>query len=652
MTLPAESESIDALVAELEALGGGDARIGLSTVVCISRPCTRGAVRIVETVTGGDVASVHDPRCPDDVPEQQAIRRFPVTRGGAIDGGDANAPTVLFQTVGTSVLEWLLAGFSSAIIAAGEAGSGKTHALFGPDDAVDGDERHGVCRRLLFELYGLVEAKRRDKDGLSPLSIGVACWEVRESEAIDLLAATPRSGPPGRPPAHAGASADPHPWTLVHAPSIAHAMRLLALGRSRSISSPLRGTAGVAGRASLFVRLALHDAHRGSFASLYLVDLVGSSPLPSSADADAAAFAARQGGTPGGGPSAVRSGAAANSSAGVPLSGAALIAERRGLNRQVLSFHQILAEISAADGPVDGGGPIHLRHLPSSRNSPLAQQLTPLLLGSCRCQLLACVRSEAEHFQETCTTLRALTRFAGCRSACMRLLGVELSDVGMRAAESVLPPLHALPRRPPPMRPPQPLARRADAAAALDDGAAHRSQSEGTRLVPPSTSDLHRVWQAHARSDQLAAMEGEAACTAAGAAIHMAAHPSEPSPSTTAYRPSRLAAVPSPSGLVSDCERDASIRRGGVAASDSQQVDGSAGTLMNAFWEAADAATRPLGARKPSAPRRGSEAAAHVLADTSSSSEALRVQLQEMMAPAANRRSRLVAAQNSDPPTA
>ena len=93
---------------------------------------------------------------------------------------------------------------------------------------------------------------------------------------VDLLAA---GGPEGQQAAQAAAAGGAHPFVLVRCPTLEEAMRLLSLGRSRSINAKPTALPSAA-RASLFVRLALHDAVRGSLASLYLVDLVGSGALP------------------------------------------------------------------------------------------------------------------------------------------------------------------------------------------------------------------------------------------------------------------------------------------------------------------------------------------------------------------------------------
>ena len=126
------------LADELASLGGGNARVGSAAVLCSVRQVSPGSSSIVETKAGGSVVCVCDPRMPRGTPEAQAVREFRVSVGGTIEHSadyvaEADeAAAQLFDTAGASALEWLLAGFSSSVLAIGESGSGKTRALFGP----------------------------------------------------------------------------------------------------------------------------------------------------------------------------------------------------------------------------------------------------------------------------------------------------------------------------------------------------------------------------------------------------------------------------------------------------------------------------------------------------------------------------------------
>lgn len=374
-----------ALAEELEALGGGDARVGAGSALCIVRRDGSGASSVV--ATHGSRVLVRDPKVPADTPEDRAVRRF------RVDASPEGAGH-LFDAAGVPALEWLLAGFSAALVATGEAGAGKSHALFGPDGVAE-PERHGLCPRILAELYDHIEARRGgaadDDDAISDdafddtdrrtLTLAIACWEVRHDRVVDLLCA---GGPDGQQAASAAERGGPHPYVLVRAPSRRDAVRLLALARHRSIATRssvgVAATAALPGRASLFVRLALHDASRQSLASLYLVDLVGAAPLPTAAEAAAlAALLARGAASP------------------AAVSPGALIAERRGLNRQYAAVHRMLAELGALG---EGSGP---QQVLGARDSRLTQQLAPLLVGSCRTQILGSL-----HGRSLATALRLL----------------------------------------------------------------------------------------------------------------------------------------------------------------------------------------------------------------------------------------------------
>ena len=77
---PLLTDEVLALAAELEALVGGDARVGQANITVKIRPSAPGLVTIVdaEEVDGSlenNVVLVHDPRCPPNTPEAQAAPR-------------------------------------------------------------------------------------------------------------------------------------------------------------------------------------------------------------------------------------------------------------------------------------------------------------------------------------------------------------------------------------------------------------------------------------------------------------------------------------------------------------------------------------------------------------------------------------------------
>ena len=160
------------LSAELEALGGGDTRVGEATVFCRVRPVERASEALVVTVgSSGSHMLVRDPRTSDATPAAHAVRRFRISPGGAIGGAAALAAPVgrgatqsdVAASVGREALEWWLAGFNASVIAHGQTGAGKTYSLYGPAAAVYAEsvppDAMGLVPRLLGRVY---EARRRD----------------------------------------------------------------------------------------------------------------------------------------------------------------------------------------------------------------------------------------------------------------------------------------------------------------------------------------------------------------------------------------------------------------------------------------------------------------------------------------------------------
>jgi hypothetical protein len=324
------------LSAELESLGGGDTRVGEAAVYCRIRPIEPGLGE-PQVVTVGGTGShvlVRDPHSAEGMPVQQALRRYRVSAGGAIGGPEANAPGAggatqadVFASLGADVFEWWLSGFNATLIAHGQSRSGKTHTLFGPAAAVYGalapPEATGLVPRLLSRVYGIAEAS----GARAPeLELAVACYEVRHSGVVDLLAPPPADGAAGQPPGHEVAT--------VAAPSLLDALSLLATAQARSLNWAVAAAGGgsrtlvpVPGRASFVLQLTLRNARRACTSTLHIVDLVGVAPA---------------GGAPGG--MASRAGGS-YSCAG----GGATDFERRCLAQQLLAFTRMLVELGQLD---------------------------------------------------------------------------------------------------------------------------------------------------------------------------------------------------------------------------------------------------------------------------------------------------------------
>uniref|UniRef100_A0A7S3T2C8 Kinesin motor domain-containing protein n=1 Tax=Emiliania huxleyi TaxID=2903 RepID=A0A7S3T2C8_EMIHU len=263
------------LSAELEALGGGDTRVGEATVFCRVRPVERASEAPIVTVgSSGSHMLVRDPRTSDTTPAAHAVRRFRISPGGAIGGAAALAAPVgrgatqsdVAASVGREALEWWLAGFNASVIAHGQTGAGKTYSLYGPAAAVYAEsvppDAMGLVPRLLGRVYEAIEAAATSEDGAPRLSLGVSCFEVRHASVVDLLAPEQRGGGGGGG-GGGGCAADD--FVAVSAPELSDALSLLATAQRRSANwSVAPGGAGgrpmlvaTAGRASVVPRLTL-----------------------------------------------------------------------------------------------------------------------------------------------------------------------------------------------------------------------------------------------------------------------------------------------------------------------------------------------------------------------------------------------------------
>jgi hypothetical protein len=350
------------LSAELEALGGGDTRVGEAAVYCRIRPIEVGLAepQVVTVGSTGSHVLVRDPHSAEGVPVQQALRRYRVSAGGGIGGPEANAPggggatqADVFASLGADVFDWWLSGFNATLIAHGQSRSGKTHTLFGPAAAVYGapapPEATGLVPRLLSRVYGMAEASgARAPD----LELAMACYEVRHSGVVDLLAPPPADGAAGPPPGHE--------ITTVAAPSLLDALSLLATAQTRSLNWVAAAGAGgrtlvaVPGRASFVLQLTLHNARRACTSTLHIVDLVGAASAGGSA-------------APTGGP-ASRAGAC-----GGGYGGGTTDFERRCLAQQLLAFTRMLAELGQLD---PAAAATARRPLLAARDSKLTQVRT------------------------------------------------------------------------------------------------------------------------------------------------------------------------------------------------------------------------------------------------------------------------------------
>ncbi len=72
--------------------------------------------------------------------------------------------------------EWVLEGFSAALLAFGQSGTGKSSTLFGPQHS----STEPILPAVLHSLFNSCSS--------NSLRVGVSCWEIVQHELVDLLA--------------------------------------------------------------------------------------------------------------------------------------------------------------------------------------------------------------------------------------------------------------------------------------------------------------------------------------------------------------------------------------------------------------------------------------------------------------------------------
>ncbi|KAK9814371.1 hypothetical protein WJX72_004732 [[Myrmecia] bisecta] len=230
--------------------------------------------------------------------------------------------------------------------------------------------------------------------------VGLACWEVLQNEAINLL--------PTPTEAHAAqrsqASANPSAFDSVEVASAAEAHAALLQAQTRSCnwgSDAASSLTALPNRAHTFVRITLYDAQQQRVSTLHIVDLVGSQSLSQS-----------QG--------------VVGSSLEAPDTLSQRQRERRVVNQQLLGLTRIISEL--AQKPALTGSTSRLL---SARESKLTQILAPLLAGNSRTFMLATLSPDPANYLDTINTLRVATRAQAIKTACMTTRGVPPETVKM-----------------------------------------------------------------------------------------------------------------------------------------------------------------------------------------------------------------------------
>ena len=150
--------------------GGGDARVGAASLYCAVCPAhvrlgaagghpphhnlskhapngnmrARSIVGVEETPGGCTTVVVEDPDKDEDLngrdDDRRGVRRYRVAAAGE-KAADA---------VVADVAEWVMAGFDATVVAFGQAGTGKSHALFGGGGGSHEHDAPGIASRTFI----------------------------------------------------------------------------------------------------------------------------------------------------------------------------------------------------------------------------------------------------------------------------------------------------------------------------------------------------------------------------------------------------------------------------------------------------------------------------------------------------------------------
>ena len=92
---------------------------------------------------------------------------------------------MLFQEVGRPVVDWVLEGFNSCVLAFGQTGSGKTHSMMG---RLEGSPAgYGLIPRICFSLFDALESDMGG-GGIHSCNVNFSHLEIYNENVRDLLA--------------------------------------------------------------------------------------------------------------------------------------------------------------------------------------------------------------------------------------------------------------------------------------------------------------------------------------------------------------------------------------------------------------------------------------------------------------------------------
>ena len=197
-----DSETLS-LTEELEALGGGDARIASLELHIILGSKNNKEPKGHEQIYWDydKVLGVRDALQPSDQPASDSMKYVPVTSTMSLNSDDSyrflESNKKLVSLVEDSS-RWLAEGFNNCIIAVGPRETGKTSTLFGPlgdfnvvnhyTIAQEMNRREGhssFIPAVLSSTYLKKETARKSRN--ERFTIGLSAWVLYDNNIVDLL---------------------------------------------------------------------------------------------------------------------------------------------------------------------------------------------------------------------------------------------------------------------------------------------------------------------------------------------------------------------------------------------------------------------------------------------------------------------------------
>jgi len=462
-----------ALALELESLGGGDAALGRFEVHAVIDerldPREKSSAKVLWV--HGKTVGIRDAFLPKSAASADSMAYASVSSTSKFSTFVQNPAKSPLDP--QAIVSWVLDGFNACVLSYGSRGVGKSLAFFGQEvgpvladpmgpgsvapqaQAYDSPSLAATMLRQLYEQSGLprsstssvapslqarlkgLEVPTSDSQhvGGHGTTVGISCWAVHAGSVVDLCRV--QAAHSFAPLADKG---KPREHCVIECPSLDAALAVVAAARERSAGVHTHGRAPVgkkapavgaseAQRGHFFLRVVVHrestrDLSRTSSLSqntpasllshLHVVDLLGTAPPE--ADPQFARL-----------PEADR---IARREHALQLQ-----AFTRTLG-QIRNVARASANVAADVDPRDASVPT----VTSGRDSVLTSILAPILQGNCKTAMVLFLKDGEKHYRASKAALLVCDGMSGLLQPCHRVSGVPKAALGMRSADTVLPP--------------------------------------------------------------------------------------------------------------------------------------------------------------------------------------------------------------------